>query len=538
MKKELDFIPPKSWVPGTPPLVKLMGISKYFPGVIANEAIEIDIWPGEIHALVGENGAGKSTLMNILTGLYQPDRGEIIIDGYGQVFTSPQDAIHHGIGMVHQHFKLVEAFSVADNIHLAWEQTPFFLSRKAMIKRTAQLAEKYKFPVNPTAQVKNLSAGEQQRVEILRVLSRNARVLILDEPTAVLTAQETEDLFFALRTLREQGKAVVVISHKLNEVMTLCDRVSVLRNGRKIATHLTEDCNEKMLATLMVGHEVARPVRQEITAVEIKSNNPVLSFKNVSVGGQVPLDACSFDIYAGEILGIAGVIGNGQKELSELASGMIAPCSGEVEIEGRRITQFTPDGFAAAGIGHIPEDRLHTALALELSVVDNLMVRKYRLSPIGYGIVYNPKEAFKQAQAFIKAAHVALKDSFTRIGNLSGGNQQRLIAQREIAQARKLLVAAYPNRGLDIKAIEDMQHLIRGLRDQGVAILLFSEDIDELLALSDRVGVLFHGKLMGIQPASQLSREALGLMMGGQAMSDAEHVKVSSVHTTVMEAHL
>lgn len=520
MKKGLDFIPPKSWVSGNPPLVKLMGISKYFPGVVANEDIELDIWPGEIHALVGENGAGKSTLMNILTGLYQPDEGEIIIDGYGQVFSSPQDAISHGIGMVHQHFKLVEAFTVAENIHLAWAQTPFLLSRRAMIKRTARLTETYRFPVDPSSQVKNLSAGEQQRVEILRVLSRHARVLILDEPTAVLTDQERQDLFFALRKLRDEGKAIVIISHKLDEVMALSDRVSVLRNGRKLATRLTEDCSEPMLATLMVGHHVERAVRENVQLPTTGFQKPVLSLRNVHVTGQVNLTNMSFDLYAGEILGMAGVIGNGQKELSELASGMIKPDKGEVAIDGLTVTDFTPDGFADAGIGHIPEDRLHTALATELSVVDNLMVRKYRKAPVCRGSLYYPSEAQKQAAHFIQAAHVVLKDSMTRIGNLSGGNQQRLVAQRETAQARKILVAAYPNRGLDIKAIEDMQRLIRTLRNQGIAVLLFSEDIDELLALSDRVGVLFHGKLMGIMNASDVNRSDLGLMMGGQSLPD------------------
>jgi ABC-type uncharacterized transport system ATPase subunit len=512
--------------PGTPPLVQLKGIAKYFPGVIANQDVDLDVMPGEIHALLGENGAGKSTLMNILTGIYQPDAGEIVIDGYTQEFATPIQAIAAGIGMVHQHFKLVQAFTVAENIHLGWSETPRRASAQVLEARTAELARKFNLETRPGARVSDLSTGEQQRVEILRVLARQARVLILDEPTAVLTPAEARELFRALREFADAGNAVIFISHKLDEVLEISDRISILRGGRKIATENTADCNPRMLAKLMVGRDIvladmrARPAN----AAPI-SEQPILSLENVSAkgdSGHAALQGISLDVRAGEILGIAGVAGNGQRELSQVLTGVRAVNAGRILIEGREAKGGNAAAFAESGIGHIPEDRLHSGLAPALSVTINAVLREYDRPPVSSGGIYRPGAAAALAREIAAAADVAIPDFAMPVRNLSGGNQQRLVARREMRIASKVLVAAYPSRGLDVGAINTMLRYIVELRDLGVGIVLISEELEELLNLSDRIAVLYEGRVMGVLDNDKTDIDRIGLMMGGRSLMHEE----------------
>ncbi|NHN88972.1 ABC transporter ATP-binding protein [Acetobacter conturbans] len=504
---------------GTPPVLQLQGVSKYFPGVIANEDVTLDVRPGEILGLLGENGAGKSTLMNIVTGIYQADAGEIILDGYGAEFASPQDAIRAGIGMVHQHFKLVPAFTVAENIHLGWSETPKWTSKAVLEARTRALSERFGFPVDPSARVESLSAGEQQRVEILRVLSREARLLILDEPTAVLTPQETRELFAALRAFRATGNAVIIISHKLDEVMDITDRVTVLRAGRNVGTWNTADCSPEMLAATMVGREISRQnLRVRSGDAVGVSDVPVMTLRGVGVRNErnVPtLSDVTLDIFGGEILGIAGVAGNGQRELTEVLTGLIAPSSGVILLDGAS----APDNaaaFAAAGVGHIPQDRLNSALAPSLGITDNMALREYGQPPIGGGALYHGGAARSLAEEIATTADVRIPDFAMPVRNLSGGNQQRLVARREIRIADRVLVAAYPSRGLDIGAIAAMHGYFAALRDKGVAVVIVSEDLGELLSLSDRLGVLCGGRLMAVLDAAEADIERVGLLMAGR----------------------
>jgi simple sugar transport system ATP-binding protein len=509
--------------PGTPPLVQLKGIAKYFPGVIANENVDLDVMPGEIHALLGENGAGKSTLMNILTGIYQPDAGEIIIDGYAKEFATPVQAIASGIGMVHQHFKLVQAFTVAENIHLGWSQTPRRASAQVLEARTAALATKFNLQTRPGARVSDLSTGEQQRVEILRVLARQARVLILDEPTAVLTPAEARELFKALRDFVASGNSVIFISHKLDEVLEISDRISILRAGRKIATENTADCNPRMLAKLMVGRDIVlADMRQRPLGAAPMSATPVLSLEGVfAVGdsGSEALHGISLDVRAGEIVGIAGVAGNGQRELSQVLTGIRPITAGRILIEGQPVGRSNAALFAESGIGHIPEDRLHSGLAPALSVTVNAVMREYNRPPLCVGGTYRPGAATTLAKEIAAAADVAIPDFGMPIRNLSGGNQQRLVARREMRIADKVLIAAYPSRGLDVGAINTMLRYIVELRDAGAGIILISEELEELLNLSDRIAVLYEGKIMGVVDNDRIDINEIGLLMGGRTQT-------------------
>ena len=507
--------------PGAPPLVQLKGIAKYFPGVIANENVDLDVLPGEIHALLGENGAGKSTLMNILTGIYQPDAGEIIIEGYAKQFTTPLQAIAAGIGMVHQHFKLVQAFTVAENIHLGWSETPRRASAQVLEARTAALAAKFNLQTQPGARVSDLSTGEQQRVEILRVLARQARVLILDEPTAVLTPAEARELFKALRDFVAVGNAVIFISHKLDEVLEISDRISILRGGRKMATVNAADCDARMLAKLMVGRDIVlADMRQRAPGAAPVSATPVLSLDHVSAigdSGQEALHEVSLDVRAGEILGIAGVAGNGQRELSQVLTGIRPASLGRILIDGRPVNRSDAAFFAESGIGHIPEDRLHSGLAPALSITVNAVMREYKKPPLSMGGLYRPAAAAALAREIAKAAEVAIPDFGMPVRNLSGGNQQRLVARREMRIANRVLIAAYPSRGLDVGAINTMLRYIVELRDAGAGIILISEELEELLNVSDRIAVLYEGKIMGIVDNDRVDLDEIGLLMGGRA---------------------
>lgn len=517
---------------GAPPIVSLRGIAKYFPGVVANADVDLDIRAGEIHALLGENGAGKSTLMNILNGIYQADAGEIAVDGRPVRFASPVEAIAAGIGMVHQHFKLVQAFTVAENVHLGWRQTPRLASAVQLEARTRAIADKFNLAVRPGARIHALSAGEQQRVEILRVLARDARVLILDEPTAVLTPSETRELFKALDAFRKSGNAVIFISHKLHEVLEISDQVTVLRGGRKVATRATADCDHRMLAGLMVGREIILGNYRDRSTEKLRdAGAAVLKLAKVCVDDErgVPaLRSVDLDIRAGEIIGIAGVAGNGQRELSQVLTGMRPPASGEILLGGKPVGRQNATAFAAFGIGHIPEDRLRSGLAPSLSIDDNVVIREYKTHAVSHGPFFDPRAANRLARTIAAAAEVTIPDFGMPVRNLSGGNQQRLVARREMRIAGKLLVAAYPSRGLDIGAINTMMRYFVELRNQGVAVVLISEDLEELLSLSDRIAVLYEGRIMATFDAENADMETIGLLMGGQSVSGVSSNRVEA----------
>lgn len=507
------------------PIVRLEAIGKQFPGVIANQDVDFDLVPGEIHALLGENGAGKSTLMNILTGFYKPDSGQIVIEDKPAEFASPVEAIAAGIGMVHQHFKLVKAFTVAENVHLGWDDTPRRISRGTLEARTEELAASLNLQVRPDARVSDLSTGEQQRVEILRVLSRNARVLILDEPTAVLTPAEAGELFKALRRFAARGNAVIFISHKLDEVLEISDRITVLRGGRKVATRSKSDCDKNMLARLMVGQEVELGnLRERRPDAKPIAERNVLCLQDVSALdelGNPALKNLSLELRSGEVLGIAGVAGNGQRELSQVLTGVRPIVSGRIEICGRDLSRASTDAYSALGVGHIPEDRLHSGLAPALSVCDNAVIREYSKAPLSRGWFYRPRTALALARTIAEAASVAVPDYSMPVRNLSGGNQQRLVARREMRIASNVLVAAYPCRGLDVGAINAMMEYFAELRDAGVGVIFMSEELEELMKLSDRIAVMFQGEIMGVVDNSDADIETIGLMMGGQHHSPA-----------------
>ncbi len=498
--------------------VELQGITKAFPGLLANDAIDLDLRAGEIHALLGENGAGKSTLMNVLTGIYQPDAGRIAMHGTPVRFASPKDAIAAGIGMVHQHFKLIRAFTVAENIHLGWPDTPFRTSAALLEGRTRAVSERFGLPVRPDVRVEDLSAGEQQRVEILRVLARGARVLILDEPTAVLTPGEAAALVRALRGFVAGGYAVIFISHKLDEVLEVADRVTVLRAGRKVATLPAAECSQAQLAALTVGREVG--ARRRGSAGPRQLGPIVLQLAGASANDERGVRALAdvdLAVHAGEIVGVAGVAGNGQRELTEVLTGLRPVTEGQVRIGGRVMFGADPAAFLAAGVGHIPEDRLRSGLAPSMAVSDNAVLREYRRPPVARGGLFRPGAALALARRIAADAQVLVPNMRAPVRNLSGGNQQRLVARREMRVSAQALVAAYPTRGLDIGAIDTMLRCIAEMRDRGVGVLLVSEELDELLGIADRVAVLFGGRIMGVFPAGEAEPERIGLLMGGRA---------------------
>jgi general nucleoside transport system ATP-binding protein len=513
---------------GAVPVVRLAGITKLFPGLVANDAVNFDLRQGEIHALLGENGAGKSTLMNVLTGIYQPDDGQIFLDGVPVRFPSPQSAIAAGIGMVHQHFKLVRAFTAAENIHLGWQETPRLVSAALLEARTRELAARFNLDVRPEAVIADISAGEQQRVEILRVLTRGARVLVLDEPTAVLTPRESAALFKALRAFTAQGYSVIFISHKLDEVIEICDRITVLRSGKWVATLPAAECNPNQLATLMVGREIAMP---EASHDGKRARGPiVLQLAGVSAldeRGVQALTDVDLAIHAGEIVGIAGVAGNGQRELTEVLTGIRPVIEGQVRVSGTVMPDALPGVFLAAGIGHVPEDRLRSGLAPGMAVADNAVMREYMRPPLARGPIFGPRAALALAKQIVNTAEVLVPSLRMPVRNLSGGNQQRLVARREMRVATRALVAAYPTRGLDVGAINTMLRYLLDMRDEGVGVLLISEELEDLLHIADRILVLFKGRIIGGFDAAEADLEQIGLLMGGRVAEadalEAEH---------------
>ena len=472
-----------------------------------------------MHALLGENGAGKTTLSNILTGLYRQDEGEIELWGERVRFHSPRDALDAGICMVHQHFRLVEPFSVAENVVLGdhrGEGRRVVLRTTATERRVEELSERYGLAVNPKSKIWQLSIGEQQRVEILKALYRDARILIMDEPTAVLTPQEAEKLFETLRTMADEGKTVIFISHKLHEVKAIADRVTVLRGGRTVATVDAAPSTLQSLATLMVGREidVAKPLEQARQLADVR----MLEVDGLTVPGdrgETAVDDVSFSIREGEIVGVAGVAGNGQRELAEAVSGMRDIRSGSVQVAGRRLRGGDPREAILAGVAHVPEDRLGTGLAPSLSVTSNVVIKTYRTRSLSRGPLLALRRMRETAVAIIGRYDVKTPGPGTPVRNLSGGNLQKLVLGREFADDPLVLVVAQPTRGLDVGAIETVHSYLRDAAAKGVAILLMSEDLDEIRALADRILVIYEGTIVGELPAGSASVEEIGLLMAG-----------------------
>lgn len=499
--------------------VSMRGVTKTFPGVIANEDVNIDFKKGEIHALLGENGAGKSTLMNVLTGIYRQDGGEIFVNDEKVAFNKAADAIVAGIGMVHQHFKLVKAFTVAQNLHLGWDKTPKWLSHRQLTENAVKLSQEFGLGIQPDAYVDELSAGAQQRVEIVKVLSRGTQVLIVDEPTAVLTPPEVESLFKVLRALKASGRTIIFISHKLDEVLDISDRVTILRRGKVVATHDSKDMTTRSLANLMVGRDVIFKRMDRYEPAEGERHD-ILHLNKVCAeheNGARALDNVDLTVRSYEILGIAGVAGNGQRALTEVITGVRKTTSGQVLIE-HDIANLRADAIAELGVGHIPEDRLKSGFAGDLPVSTNAVLRAYKNEPIAKGIWYHDDAAIALAEEMVADAEVSTPDVHVALRNLSGGNQQRLIAKRECMIAKQLLVAVYPMRGLDVGAVERLREMIMERRNAGAAVVLVSEELDELLEMSDRIAVLNHGRIVGTLDIEEASLERIGLMMGGESV--------------------
>ena len=505
----------KSAANSVAPKVTMIGITKTFPGVVANQDVDAEFHPYEIHALLGENGAGKSTLMNMLCGIYRQDSGQIKLDDKVVNFTEPRKTIDAGIGMVHQHFRLVSAFTVAENLHFGWEDTPKVFSKKDLRQRATEVIKKFGFDVPIDSYVHQLSAGEQQRVEILKVLSRGAKVLIFDEPTAVLTPGEATQFFENLRRLADDGHCIIVISHKLKEVLSHTDRITVLRGGRNTGNDATKNFNEQKLASLMVGREIGTK-KFELPVVE--KSQKVAELKSVSAlsdRGTPALSDVNLTINSGEILGIAGVAGGGQRELSEVLTGIRATTTGEVWINGTNMTSKSPSDFLKMGLGFSPEDRLRSGLVASATISDNAVVREYRHPPIGKNGMFSPSAARFLANSLLNEANVSAPSLNAPVSGLSGGNQQRLIMRREIRIAEKLLITVYPTRGLDVAAVEDIQKQLIELRNGGVGVMLISEELDEIFAICDSIAVLFQGRILGQFKTKNCSLLSIGRLMGG-----------------------
>jgi simple sugar transport system ATP-binding protein len=497
------------------PLLELRGITKRFPGVIANDNVNIDLRRSEVHALLGENGAGKSTLMNILYGLYTPDEGQIILNGSPIELGSTKGAIEAGIGMVHQHFMLIPVMTVAENIVLATEprRRGVLLDYDAARKRVRELSERYGLAVDPDARINRITVGQQQRVEILKALYRGAEILILDEPTAVLTPQEAQELFEIIRALKAQGKSIIFISHKLNEVVEIADRITTLRRGVVVDTIAAEGATEEGLARMMVGREVLLRVDKKPST----PGEPLLHVEDVTViddRGLETVRGASFDVRAGEIVGLAGVDGNGQSELIDAIAGLRHVKAGRITVEGRDITDANARKALEAGVGHIPEDRHRRGLVLPFSLVENLALHGYRYQPSSRLGFLNRRAMAERARRLLKEFDVRGGGALTSAGALSGGNQQKIVLAREIDGDPKLLLAAQPTRGLDVGAIEFVHRRLVEQRDAGRGVLLVSLELEEILSLSDRILVIYEGRIVGEFPPTA-TEEELGLAMTG-----------------------
>jgi ABC-type uncharacterized transport system ATPase subunit len=502
-------------MPDATPVLELRQITKRFPGVLANDRIDFDLRAGEVHALLGENGAGKSTLMNVLYGLYHPDAGEILVSGKPITIDSPRAAIEHGIGMVHQHFMLIPVMTVAENIVLATEprHNGVFLDEKEADSRVRELSERFGLAVDPEAKVENITVGQQQRVEILKALYRGAEILILDEPTAVLTPQEADDLFAIIRSLTAQGKSIIFISHKLNEVLTIADRITTLRRGKLIDTVPREGATEDSLARMMVGRDVLLRVEK----AKASPGEPLLEVDDLHVFDDRGLEAVkgvSFTVRAGEIVGLAGVDANGQTELIDALTGLRRAASGTVTVGGKAFHHASARTMLDAGVGHIPEDRQRRGLVLEFTLAENLALHDYRRRPASRMGILSPRRLVNRARDLLVEFDVRGGGPETPASALSGGNQQKVVIARELSDDPRVLVAAQPTRGLDVGAIEFVHRRLVDERDRGRAILLVSFELEEILGLSDRILVMYGGRIVG-EYGPDVSDLELGVAMAG-----------------------
>jgi simple sugar transport system ATP-binding protein len=499
--------------------MEMYGIVKRFPGVLANDHVDFDVRAGEVHALLGENGAGKSTLMKQLYGLYRPDEGQILFDGEQKIIHSPSDAIALGVGMIHQHFMLVDTLTVAQNVALGLPSSRRFLTDLDIVsERIYSLAELYGLEVNPDAYIWQLSVGQQQRVEIIKALYRGAALLILDEPTAVLTPQEVDDFFVTLKQMSEEGHALIFISHKLHEVMAFTHRVTVLRDGRNVGAVMTADTTKRQLAELMVGRELSfSPERPE---VEVGA--PRLQIKNLEAESDMEtpaLRSVNLEVAAGEILGLAGVSGNGQPELAQVIAGLRPATGGQVLVDGEDVTGQSPKSLIEKGLAYIPEERNRDGMIQDFNVAENLIMRDMDYEPYSKRGIFNFKAVDERSNELVDQFDVKTPSVDTPMKNLSGGNAQKVILARELSRHPRVLIAAQPTRGVDIGATEYIHDLIIKQRDTGTATLLISEDLDEIMALSDRIAVIFHGEIMGVVDREQAVPEKIGLMMAGELES-------------------
>jgi simple sugar transport system ATP-binding protein len=499
--------------------LELRGITKRFGALVANDHIDLVVQPGEILALLGENGAGKTTLMNVLYGLMQPDEGEILIDDKPVQIRSPKDAINTGIGMVHQHFMLVPVFTVAENVTLGVERVRGFglLDRRRARRDVLEMSERYRLQVDPDASVEDIPVGVQQRVEIIKVLLRNASVLVLDEPTAVLTPHETEDLFRIMRELREGGRSIIFISHKLKEVQAIADTITVIRRG-KVVGQRPPSTSDSELAALMVGRSVQlRVSKQEARPGDVRLRVEGLTVPGL-LGGTAVKDM-SFDVHGGEILGIAGVQGNGQTDLCEALMGL-RPSTGTVLLDGRDISHLSTRDRLRTGIGYVPEDRQEDGLVGDFSVAENLVLDVYDRPPFASGIALDLGAIRKSADTLVADYDVRTTSVQTRAGTLSGGNQQKVIVAREMSRDNKVLLASQPTRGLDVGSIEFVHKQIVAERDRGAAVVIVSSELDEIYALSDRIAVMYEGQIVGFS-SPDIPETELGLMMTGAGAAEA-----------------
>lgn len=532
-------------------VLEAKSITKRFPGVIANDQVNLRLHQGEILALLGENGAGKSTLMNMLYGLYRPDEGEIEVNGKRVAFSGPKDAISAGIGMVHQHFQLVPVMTVAENVMLGSEVIKGAGGRldiETAVEQVYALSQKYNLQVDPRAVIEDLPVGTQQRVEIIKALYRKAEILILDEPTAVLTPQEAEELFQIMNNLTAQGVSIIFITHKLKEVLHIADRVAVLRRGKTVGETTTKGATQTSLAEMMVGRKVLLRVEKDAPKV----GNPILEVQDLVVHdsrGQRMVDGLNLTVHAGEIVGIAGVQGNGQRELVEALTGMLPTQAGHIVLDGTAITpekrvggedsarsrnlldyvvggvvkligdkqyaHLTPRQVTELGVAHIPEDREKHGVVMPYSIADNMVLNQYHKRPFSRGLLLNQEAINQQGAKLVEAYDVRTPSPLTAVGTLSGGNKQKVIVAREFSRPVKLLIASQPTRGIDVGSIEFIHKQLVAQRDEGVAVLVVSAELDEVLSLADRVAVIFDGKIVQVLPSAEATRERVGLLMAG-----------------------
>jgi general nucleoside transport system ATP-binding protein len=508
-------------------VIEMLNIRKEFPGIVANDNITLQLKQGEIHALLGENGAGKSTLMNVLFGLYQPEQGEIRVKGRKVNITNPNIANDLGIGMVHQHFMLVDTFTVTENIILGREpKTGASVDIKKAEKDILDISEKYGLKVDPSAKISDISVGMQQRVEILKTLYRGADILIFDEPTAVLTPQEIKELIQIMKTLIKEGKSIILITHKLKEIMEVCDNVTVIRKGKGIGTVNVSDTNPNHLASLMVGREVT--FKTDKTEAMPAGNVLEIRDLNVKDSRNVPVvKSLNLEVRAGEILGIAGVDGNGQTELIEAIAGLHKAESGSVKLNGKEIVNMKPRKIYETGVGHIPQDRHKHGLVLDFPIGENMVLQTYYKKPFSKKGILNYKNIYDQARKLISEFDVRTPSEFTLARALSGGNQQKAIIGREIDRDPDLLIAAQPTRGLDVGAIEFIHKRLIEQRDNGKAVLLISFELDEIMNVSDRIAVIYEGQIVAVVDPKETTEQELGLLMAGskgKGTGENEHV--------------